>query len=290
MYIKARGECALPILGLPVPGQRHQQRARLQVQCAHACNYLVAVDVRQADVDERDLGTPRLRALDAAMAVRCDVDLMTDEFEQHLEAVERIRIVIDDEDATLGDRIFMRAFRLVRRGIRLRERKRDLEAAAGTRTVTENRDGAAMQMRELFDQRQAETHSAGFDGAPRRLLKWFEDIGQRLGRNSRTVVGDADQRRGILARNRNIDVPAGLSELDRVGKEVPENLFDASLIGVDDEIRRCELHLEIAPLGAVSLLHSLNASPNQLAQVERYAVERNLSARDARNVEEVVDQ
>ncbi|HUQ53114.1 MAG TPA: hypothetical protein VM692_12895 [Gammaproteobacteria bacterium] len=60
---------------------------------------LVAVHLRQPDVDERDLGVQALRHLERGAAAVCRGDLVAFQLEQHRERVRCVGAVVDDENA-----------------------------------------------------------------------------------------------------------------------------------------------------------------------------------------------
>ena len=72
---------------------------------------MVALEVRQPDVEDDDVGTKRARDVDRGHAVDRELHLVAHHLDQQRHRVHRVEVVLDHEDAPLG------------RGIRLEAKK-----------------------------------------------------------------------------------------------------------------------------------------------------------------------
>src|SRR5262245_4854272 len=94
--VEARLERAPPVVFLPVPADRDEDRRGAAVR-ADATGDLVAIDPRQPDVDENDIGPDRLGAGDAARAVVRLVDPVALVLEERAQCLSRVHVVLDHE-------------------------------------------------------------------------------------------------------------------------------------------------------------------------------------------------
>src|SRR6185503_12461904 len=63
---------------------------------------VVALEVRQADVEDDDVGTERARDVDRGHAVDGELHLVAHHLDQQRHGVHRVEVVLDHEDAALG--------------------------------------------------------------------------------------------------------------------------------------------------------------------------------------------
>src|SRR5499426_464830 len=89
-------------------------------------------------------------------------------------------------------------------------------------------DRSAMQLDQVFDERQSKAESAVPSGARRvGLAEAFKDIGQEIRADAfaRVAHGDANVR--VHALQARFDAASLRGELDRVGEQVPDHLLQA---------------------------------------------------------------
>src|SRR6187402_23120 len=92
------------IAGLTVTRERHEPDRAAALVRAQASRHLVAVHLRQPDIDERDLGLKPLRLLERRGGTIRRGYVVPFELEQHRERISRIRAVVDDEHTPGADR------------------------------------------------------------------------------------------------------------------------------------------------------------------------------------------
>jgi len=85
MVVEARRARPLPILGLAVTGERHQAHAAQLRRGADGARDVVAIDVRQADVEQHHVRAQRVHALQGIARVIAEVDGVPLESQQHRE-------------------------------------------------------------------------------------------------------------------------------------------------------------------------------------------------------------
>src|SRR5262245_54917734 len=111
-------------------------------------------------------------------------------------------------------------------GPQRRERQRDDECGALIFAAALDADRATVEFDELFYDRQAESEAAVRTG--RRgidLAEAFEDDWQVFRRDADPVVVDGDFEMRIDAGEDHVDLAAFGGELDRIGKQVPNDLL-----------------------------------------------------------------
>src|SRR5262245_65677115 len=101
MLVEAGVDGALLVFLLAVAAERDQSRAIAQLR-ADLPRDLVAVDARQPDVDQDDVGLELHREFDAADAVTRLMDLMPGAFEQYAHHLAVVSVVLDDQNAVAG--------------------------------------------------------------------------------------------------------------------------------------------------------------------------------------------
>ena len=91
------------IFRLAVSGQRHQKNVRAAGR-ANAAGHFVAVEARQADVDQRDLRMRGNGALHTLLSIHGGVDAMSLRLEQLLKRFAVVVAVLDDQDVARRQR------------------------------------------------------------------------------------------------------------------------------------------------------------------------------------------
>ena len=99
VMIETRVQRPLPVFVLPPAGQRDQPQRLQPGHLPQVPGHFVAAQVGQAEVEDAGLGPERSRRRDRLLSRVSRADLVALEPEQHRQAVRRIAIVVDDEDA-----------------------------------------------------------------------------------------------------------------------------------------------------------------------------------------------
>jgi hypothetical protein len=86
------------------------------------------------------------------------------------------------------------------------------------------------------------------------------------------------------------DGAAAWRVLDGVRKQVREHLFEPLLVPVDQQRWLCAVKIVRKPLFARAGLQGFEGAPRHLDQVELLALELHFAMRDARDVQQVIDQ
>ena len=157
-------------------------------------------------------------------------------------------------------------------------------------------DGAAVQIDERLGNREAEPEPAeGLRDGAAALLERIENPRQRLGRDADAGIGHADlKRRRAVVRHHprgDGDAAAFRGELERVLQQVPEDLRQPRGIGADDHRAAREVALPRQLFAAeVAFARGLQRVLEQRREVDALQPQLQLAARDAGEVEQVVDE
>src|SRR5262247_3113691 len=152
-------------------------------------------------------------------------------------------------------------------------------------------DRSAMQLDQVFDERQSKAESAVPSGARRvGLAEAFKDIGQEIRADAfaRVAHGDANVR--VNALQARFDAASLRGELDGVGEQVPDHLLQARWVAGDLADFRGEISLERDPFGVRRRVDRLNRLLNYRDQINRPDLQPELAADDAGRVEQVINQ
>src|SRR5207249_414053 len=93
-----------------------------------------------------------------------------------------------------------------------------------------------------------------------------------------------------LAADAETDAPSPLGVFGRVAQDVAQGLREPQRVGVDPERRIGNLGRELVPALLYQGLHDLDGARDQRRKLDRLARQVDLAARDARHIEQVVDQ
>jgi hypothetical protein len=210
--------------------------------------------------------------------------------QQRRERLAPVRVVLDHQDAAAGEGGGRRR-RCRRPQLRGRDRQGDREARPAPEPFARGRDLAAVQVDDAARERQPDAEAALRARERRvRLDEQVEDRGQVLARDADPVVLHLDLGRAVVPLQRHPDPTARGRVLARVVQQVPDHLLQAR--GVAQHRHRpvgqrerqvLSLPLERRPMG----FHRLR---DRLAQVERLRAQADAAARDARDVQQVVEQ
>jgi hypothetical protein len=109
-------------------------------------------------------------------------------------------------------------------------------------------------------------------------------------RDAFAAVPDAEDGVAVLALHRDVDAAAGRRVLDRVREEVRDDLFQPDRVGLDHRLpgAGADRQGQVPRLGAAA--DQRHAVPGHVVQIDERPVQHDLPRRDARDVEEVVDE
>jgi hypothetical protein len=217
---------------------RPRREAARLADVGERARHRVAVEPRQADVDERHVAAGG-GAVDAGGAVFGERDLVPFELEQLLQGLADVGVVLDHQDVQLAPhrpRALARggvvgcagvtgcarwAHRRQRRLQLERARQRDHELAAAAEALGEGEHLAAVQLHQPLDQRQPDAEAA--DGAIDGLVglrEQLEHARQHLGAHADAVVAHADDRFVLVGAGSEADVTAAVGVLGGVVEQV----------------------------------------------------------------------
>src|SRR5207249_11402196 len=171
------------------------------------------------------------------------------------------------------------------------ERQPDRERRPLPLALALDLDRAAVQLDDVVDDREPETQAAvrarvRAVGLPEGL----EDVRQELGRDPLALVADGDDRLPVAAGEPQDDAAAPGGELDRVREEVPHDLLEAGGIALDPPPSELEDLLDPNLLRLGVGAHRIERRLGDGREIDRPGVEDELPGRDARHVQEVLDQ
>jgi len=172
-----------------------------------------------------------------------------------------------------------------------RARQADGEACAASRTVALRGDGAAVQLREVMDDRQSESEASEAAGRTViRLAEAIEDMRQEPRVDADAVVAHPDLDRVARLHDRHAHFAARAAELHGVRQEVSDYLLQPRRVADDEGGSIAEIGDERDRRGARGGLDHLDGAEHRLGDVDPLVVERHPAADDARDVEQIVDQ
>ena len=145
-----------------------------------------------------------------------------------------------------------------------------------------------MKLDDVPHDRQADPEPAVLSRAGRiGLAKAVEDVRQELGADPRAVVDHHQPRIARRAIGADVDVPAGLRELHRVGKQVPHDLLQAIRVAVHLPGLHLVVPLERDLFCLGRRACGVDRRLHHLAKVDLGALQPHLAGRHARHVEHV---
>src|SRR5438876_10168950 len=173
----------------------------------------------------------------------------------------------------------------------VRTRQLDRERRTLPLALAQDLDRAAVQLDQVVDDREPETQAAMPSHAPAvGLLERLEDVRQELGLDPLALVADGDDGLAVDAREPQEDAAAPGGELDGVREEVPHDLLEASRIALDRLRSELEdaLHPDLLRLGVGT--HRVERRLGDGLEIDRAGIDDELPGRDARHVQELLDQ
>src|SRR6185437_15922343 len=122
------------------------------------------------------------------------------------------------------------------------------------------------------------------------LYEQVENVWQQLGRDSAAVVAHIDRDLFAFQLYAHLDLAAGIGVLHRVVQNVADALHEARAVPAHVDRREGLRDGEAMRFFAYERLHGLRRLLDDLAELERLAAQQDLPPRDARNVEQIVDE
>ena len=123
-----------------------------------------------------------------------------------------------------------------------------------------------------------------------RLTEPIEHEGQHVGSNADAGIGDLNFGGTIRASQSDGNQTIGARELERVRKNVPENLLQPVRVRPDGGDFRIEMRLEPDSFCLRRRTQALDCRSENLADVERLHRDRHLAGDDSRDIEDVFNQ
>src|SRR5215468_10798969 len=302
VHLEAGAQGAHPVFDSPIGRKRNRRdiNAALSLPLAHSTNQAVTVFTRHSYVGHHHIGPVLLRSCgNQRVGVRGGTDgdhVCAVLRERHLNQFARIILVVDHQRAHARE--FTRNFDRSRSASCLPERrgdgadrKRNFESRALAFAPAHGLSRSAMQLDQIFNERQAKAESAVPSGARRvGLSEAVKDIGHEIRADSfaRVAHGDANVR--VHALQARFYAASLRGELDRVGEQVPDHLLQASGVAGDLANFEGEVSLERDTFGLRRRLDGLNRLLNYRDQINRPDLQPELAADDAGRVEQVINQ
>src|SRR5687768_12937091 len=195
---------------------------------------------------------------------------MAVELQELLERAPRVGVVFDQHDATRrqlpdGGQIRLRLGGYRRR----REGQPDRERAAPARALAFGADPAAVEARELADDREADAEAtARAVERPRRLGEQLEHARKELRGDPGSIVAHAHFRCIAMTPYGDVDPPASRRELARVVDEVRDDLLDTRRVRVDREGIRAQREVDPVPIETAADAHARDGPLDGLPEVD----------------------
>ena len=211
------------------------------------------------------------------------------------ERVSRVLVVVDDQNAAaVSGRGHQGHLPLGARGrcrLGRAQRHAEHELAALLRTVAPRLDRSTVQLDQATGDRESQAEAALRPIEGLALLgEHVEHKRQHLGRDADARVRDGDADVLSLAPGLDLDPPALLGVLPRVGQEIGHDLSEPRRIGGDHEA--CGRHVRDQLLVAKleERARHLDRLGDDVTDLDGLGPELDLAARDARDIEQIVDQ
>ncbi len=293
MVVESGITAALAIGRHAVAGEADDQRVTRLWQLAQAPRHLVAVELRQANVEQHDLRRKALRLGDGLRAVARAAHRVAGDRQHRCGGVGDVGVVFHDQQAPAHR---CRTWTLPTPGIvvghrRLQARQVDAELGTLADTGTVRLDMAVVQLDQALHQRQADAEAAlvAIERAFA-LLEQVEHTRQQIGLDAHPVVAHGEHRRALLDRDRDVNAAALGGVLVGVAEQVVDHLLHARAVAVDPH--RADGHglrQRVAACGQCRAVH-VDALRDHRGQLERRALQHDLALADACHVEQFVDQ
>jgi hypothetical protein len=238
------------------------------------------------------LGRNVSSAAERFLAVANNAHVGSERLEQCPQAARCIAVVVDHEDAPVrepssaGDSFVF----LPRRERRCQwQSHHELAAAAGPFAV--GHDTARVHLDQTPRQRQADAEPArsAIGGLPA-LHEELEHVRQHLAGDAAAVVPNRDHRDIVFTTDDDLDAAAVSRVLRRIVEQVREHLGKPHGVALDDQRRRRQLERQLVMRRLDCLVAQLHGAAQRGAQLDPLLAQRDLAARDARHVHEIIDE
>ncbi len=267
----------------------------------------VAVHARQAEIGDQDVRRARLELPERVGRRRHGPDVGAGVFEGLPEQLQRVFLVVHEQDVESVEPFGPRHRRSVRGRVepggvvRVRIRLGHHGHLGASRNCTTNRapcpgpslrapDGPAVQLHELLADREAEAEPAVLPREPAvGLQKRLEHVRQEMGRDPDAGVAHRHADDAVALDQRHHHPSALRGELHGVRQQVPEDLLQPSAVAPDHALDR-SLDLERDPFGLGRRPHALERLFERSRDEQRPDFQPHFSGRDPRDVEQVLHQ
>src|SRR5262245_49650157 len=236
MDVEARLESAGAVFGLSITGEGYQPDRLPGPVCPDPARYFIAVEPRQAYIDEHDIRHNRGGLVDTGIPVGRLVDVVTIQGELGPKHGASVLVVFDDEDSPArgsrgrGER---RRSCLTRPGD---AREVHGEDATLAKPFTPDGHRTSMQHDEGFHDGEADSQSAL--GTVKRALALDEEVKappEETGRESGARIRDLQDGLSVLLGHSDGHAAAGRRVFQRIAHETLENLLPSRLICIDPD-------------------------------------------------------
>ena len=160
-----------------------------------------------------------------------------------------------------------------------------------TEAGTAGLDRPAVQLGQPLHQREANTKAA--IGPPRHALdlrKNLEDPDQAIGSDADPVVLDRQRQRVAVDDTRQVDLTAGVAIFRGVRQQVREDLRQPQMIRVEQDRFGRQMQRQVLVLGLQRRTGRFHSGIHHVGHHQRFQLEMQLALRDARDVEQVIEQ
>ncbi len=284
-------EGALLVVAAGVAGDRGEDHRRSLQRRAQRLDQTKAVHAGQADVAQDDLRPHALGDGERLLGVARRAHLGAPELHLQAQALERVGIVLDDQDAVaFGEAWHVAVGRLADR-VGLDGRQPEDEFAAVTRAFAEALDVAAVQLGDAARQGQADTEPA--ERSRQRLIllrEQLEGVRQELRIDPFAAVLDRDLHRLRGASHGDRDRARLEGELGGVGDQVRQRLRQPAAIAAHEDALVGDVDVETVAAGIELVVTGRDRGLDDALDRHLLAHERDLPLRRARDVDQLLDQ
>src|SRR6266851_3857595 len=172
-----------------------------------------------------------------------------------------------------------------------RERQRDSKDAAASDAGAFGGDRAAVKFNQIAHDSETQPEAAiGALGAGIGLPKPFENVRKKLRKNALASVPYNNLEVRINPLHEHLDLAATGRELDRIRKQIPDDLLQPFLVAGDKPGARVGDNAELDIPGVSRGPHGVHGVFDDRRQLDSLDVKAQFSGSDAGDVEQVFDQ
>ena len=258
--LESFGQRAFTILRASEARQRHRKHIGLRDELANSADKFVAVDGWHADVAEQDLRRAVGNLGERFLGGRSGTSLraiLPQELGQHFAGV---RLVIDDQYRNAFELSWLcHGLSLIVAGgccLGLFDRQSDREGGPLARAIARGFHSARMQFDQMTHNREPETQAAvRASAAAVGLAESVEDVRQEILRNSLAGIAHGERQILVMPFDPNCDPAVARRELDRVRKQVPDDLLSSIRVAADFVGSRVHLAFQREAFGVGGRAH-----------------------------------